>query len=756
MNRPRSSAALLDRYAVWIYFGLSLIFAWQLLVPGYSLFRWDILTFCWPFIVDAQNQFAAGHFPFWSSDICCGTPALENIAIGLLYPLQIPCWILPLPTGYHIFLFLHSWLTFLGMHLLLRKGLGLGWWESLAGALVYGASGYARVTWDIQFFTSLPWIPLCLAAMLVARHKGRALLAILLTGLSCAMMFYAGDIQTALLWMPVAGLLALIHPQRKRLIPVLIGGVLLGLLLAAPQWLTTALYLPETWRGSALGEGETLERSFNPVRLLELFMPYAFGNRDTWFGRSLPGMHATKVLPWTPSFHIGVLGTLCALLAVRKRSRPVCRWAALVLIVSLLLSFGRFTPVFVLWQKLPVIGGFRFPEKYLTWSLLALAVLAGYGFSTLKAVFARTQLHRLRMRLVWVWGAVLAVAFLTTLGVGTSLNPNNSAYVSWAIRRMTNITVLWLVLLAWAAAADRKFPGRIAISVLLVADLLTHWYVEQPLTRRFSPLDAPAVAQVISNSGDAKGRFIRDLTLEQVPLPSYYHSLRHSEKQAVGQRARLLFNSPVIWGMRTPLGYSSLASAELRKFQLQLLDEAGSIRTNASATATFCLDANVKWLLTAHSRVTEMAAAGLEFDIFAQWPSPDPVTLLHLTNTHFADVRSATVDVVGELPIIKQIEHVHPGRMEIRLASGSTCSLHLKETYNRGWRATDQDQENLLVHSDPPPFLAVDIPEGTTSMSLRYLPIGWYPALACFAIGLLVTAALVFMSRRGRAKRGDQ
>ena len=53
-------------------------------------------------------------------------------------------------------------------------------------------------------------------------------------------------------------------------------------------------------------------------------------------------------------------------------------WAAATLI-ALLLSFGKFFPLYALFYKLPVVNNIRNPNKFLQVFQLALGILAAYG-----------------------------------------------------------------------------------------------------------------------------------------------------------------------------------------------------------------------------------------------------------------------------------------------------------------------------------------------------------------------------------------
>ena len=399
------------------YFAVSVLFAWELLCPGRSLYRWDTLLYNWPALLETREQILSGHLPFWASSFCCGTPLLANINAGVLYPLRILCWILPLKAGYSLFLFLHVWLSLVGAHLFFRRGLRLTWPAAAVGAMTYGLSGYARAMWDTHNFMALPWIPLGLTALLGARSlpiraaladsgaRLRLLLMTVGTAACWSMMVLCGDFQAACTWGGVALLLALLVPERGRLLAVLAVAGVLCALLTAPQWVCTLFASLESYRANGLSFSEATEFSLHPVRVLELFMPQLFGTRDSWAGAVLAGEGARKLIPWTTSIHVGRVALLAAFLGLRRRRQAVVRWAALLSGVFLFLSFGRFLPGFEMWQSLPLVRSFRYPQKYLLWVTLGMAVLTALGTQRLRILLSRAD--RPAMRALRTWSAVL-------------------------------------------------------------------------------------------------------------------------------------------------------------------------------------------------------------------------------------------------------------------------------------------------------------------------------------------------------------
>ena len=719
---------------------LAFLFAGELLIPGRSLYRWDTLVYNWPVIVNAKAQWLSGHFPFWDDSICCGTPFLENINAGLLYPLRLVCWMLPLKAGYHLFLFIHVWLAFLGMAALLKKGFKVSWFGSLAGAVVYGASGYARGMWDTHNFMALPWIPFGLLALLYAKQPGKIIPAALLTALCWAMMILGGDFQSAVLWAACAGLLCLVFKERSRLAPSLLLALFLGLLLTAPQWLTTALASADSYRAHGIDVKEAVERSFHPLRLLELFLPYAYGNRDLWFGQKLAGAGAVKLVPWITSLGMGSLSLLAILLALRSSKKRALQWALLLICIFTPLSFGRFLPGFSMWIGLPVINLFRYPEKYLLWTTLGLSLLAGFGFEALYALWTSRRMRVARVKWLTVWLTVLVLGSAVAVVMCFRIADDKSNYAAWIGPRMLSSGLVCLAVFFLGFCIQQRAMLRMMLPALLLIDLLLPWYVEHPTTSSFKPLSVPPVAEQINTLQTSRDRVLQDPALQQIPLPRDFATLNLSKRQAILFRETLAFNTPCLWGLSTATGFSPIESSRMKDFRKSTIDTAddGSPPT-PDRLAAFCKAANVKWLVTSSRGAAALGDCGIAGDIAASWGQEGETVLLHITNTSPAEVIPlGSGKATRKTPAVTQVWRVRPGLIRVDLKPGEDAFLLLRETYASGWRAFNQTGHPLKIPKTESPFLSIECPSGTTQVRLTYRPAGWYVSLSIFGAGLLL------------------
>ncbi|MBN1268555.1 MAG: hypothetical protein JXB04_03130, partial [Kiritimatiellae bacterium] len=724
------------------YLAVSLLFAWELLTPGRTLYRWDALIYNWPIALETRSQWLSGHLPFWAASFCCGTPLLENINAGVLYPLRVLCWVLPLIPGYHLFLFLHVWFSLVGMHLLLRRGMRLSNLAAFAGALAYAASGYARNMWDTHNFMALPWIPLGLAALMEARRPAWRPFAAPATALCWSMMILGGDFQAACLWAPAAFLLVLFSRERVVRLRAFATALFLALLLTAPQWLPSYFAAAQSYRAEGLPYIEVVERSFNPVRLVELLMPNAFGSHSTWFGAALAGERATRTFPWTASFHAGVFILLLCALALRRRHHPHVRWAALLFIAPLFLSFGRFLPGFNLWLSLPVLRHFRYPEKYLLWSTLGLAVLAAHGAATAAALWRRSALAPLRRRILGCWSLATVLNGGAATALFFALTGGPSGARAWAAGRWTCLACLlaavWLISLV---RVRRRITAARILTALLLIDALLWWYVELPTAGSFDPLSPTAVARLVRSSDRPWGRVLRDPALTKVPLPPGYGKMPTPQRAAVFSCEALDLDTPRMWGLYSANGFSPMEAEAMRSLRSLCLQGAGGEPPDVDGLAEFCRLAGVEWLLTTGERADQLAERGFEIQTVREWQRRAISTRL----VRIGGVAQA--ECVPRAPAggakVLHIWRARPGRIRIDLQPGGAADLLVRETYAPGWRARDANGRGLPVYAVSNAFLGVSVPAHVSQVRLTYAPVGWRRGLLIAAAGLLLTAGLL-------------
>ncbi|HEY6051549.1 MAG TPA: hypothetical protein VIZ58_09895, partial [Thermoanaerobaculia bacterium] len=371
-----------NRIAPGVLFGALVALVWtDPLWTGRTFTGRDLLAYNLPMEKVIHDAYSAGTLPVWNPWISGGRPLLPNPNSGALYPPRVALAALPFPLAMRLFPLLHWTAAGIGVLVLLRW-LRLERGAAWVGAATYAFSGVAisEVFYPhIQAgFALLPWIAWAAARRRTAGPRGTLLLAALL-GLD----FLAADVFTGALAVSVALLWIVAEEEREARraeIVSLAVAAALGALLAAPQIVATAFWIPETNRavlGMKLSEATYF--SVSPLRLAELLIPYPFGPTwqldpgAVWCRRAFDG----KAIGLFSTLFAGALGPLAMfrLWKVRDSGLAFARWLVAVgLAVAVLPSLlprawlGASSP-------LPL----RNPEKLVIAAVLGFAIFAAYG-----------------------------------------------------------------------------------------------------------------------------------------------------------------------------------------------------------------------------------------------------------------------------------------------------------------------------------------------------------------------------------------
>ncbi|HEY3124991.1 MAG TPA: hypothetical protein VGK70_13140, partial [Thermoanaerobaculia bacterium] len=349
----------------------------------------------------------------------------------------------------------------------------------------------------------LPW-----TVWVFARRGGSRGWKLVCLSLLFGLLFLAGDVFTSAMAAVSCLLWILVQEDRSErlgsFVLLCLAG-LLGMLLALPQILATALWIPETNR-AVLGMRlrESLFFSIHPLRLIELVVPYPFG--PTW-------NLAMDAWGW-PLFHgksIGIFGSLYAgafaVIAVvagwRSRERGA-RFARHLLLLALLVSV---LPSLIpqRWERFQSPLPLRNPEKFAVALTLALALFAGLAFDRL-----RTDGEKRRWTLV--------------VGILLCLAASSAAVFPTSAGRLAALAVDGPPEVASDAA--RLLPGVIAEGGLLWAVTLV---ALELLRRRSRPAIAGCLVLLTFVPIAANRKIARTLTEQEIFAPTRFARLLDRE-----------------------------------------------------------------------------------------------------------------------------------------------------------------------------------------------------------------------------------
>ncbi len=346
----------------------------------------DLLGYNLPIESVIHDAYARGRLPVWNAWIAGGRPLLPNPNAGAMYPARPVLALLPFPLAFRIFPLLHWALAGAGMIALLRR-LNVSPGGAWVGAVTYVFSG---VGVSEVFYTNhhpgmmlLPWILWALARPFQSR-AGQTLTLSILFGLD----FLGGDVFTigvaigsCLLWI----CLEIAEPEQKRAAATLAVSLGLAGLLALPQIVAALLWVPETNR-AVLGMrlGEVFLFSLSPFRLLELVIPFPFGETWTidysriWGAAAFNG----RAIGFFSSFYAGALAAI-ALFEMGRQRPPGARFARGLFLAGLLVTVpGSLLPL--RWSNFPSFLPLRYPEKFGVSLVFALAIYSALAFDVFR------------------------------------------------------------------------------------------------------------------------------------------------------------------------------------------------------------------------------------------------------------------------------------------------------------------------------------------------------------------------------------
>jgi hypothetical protein len=325
------------------------------------------------------RELAKGNLPLWNPHIFAGSPFFGGMQSALLYP---PNWLfmaLPLPLAANWSIALSIWMLGAFMYLwgLQRRLHPFAAFVS-AAVLMFCAPLFLRVSaGHLTNLAAMAWVPLIFLAI-DAWLRERKPVWCMVGMLAVAMQIFAGHPQYVYFTAMVAGgysLLRLLEYRDGRLataagLAALYAG---GTLLAAVQLLAGIEATSETVRDLPLPFEFAASFGFPPENFITLLAP-------GFFGDAMGSPYWGRWYLWEACAFIGVSGLALAAFGIAT-ARTEGKGAMLAMMpVTALLALGASTPLFrVLFDWLPFFDKFRGAGKFIFFTVLLLALLAGCG-----------------------------------------------------------------------------------------------------------------------------------------------------------------------------------------------------------------------------------------------------------------------------------------------------------------------------------------------------------------------------------------
>jgi hypothetical protein len=417
----------------------------------------DIDRYFFPIRSFIFSQFSQSHrLPMWNPFLFGGMPTVGNFQYAMLYP---PNWIhllLPMTLAINWIVALHIALAgFLTSAWCRSRGVSIA--GSLLGGLIFMFCGplqsrvYAGHLTCICVVAWLPGLMICVDAILDGKHSwrgwlgGSAVAALQLLGGYPQIAYYA------MLAVAIDVCIRLIGRQDWRGKVALVAGMYaMGAALAAAQVVPGLAVASESQRSGGIPYSLVTAFSIPPENLLTLIAPQIFGD----------GVHAEIFSRWSiteTSLFISATGLVLVLLTICSRRSRCDLSMALIAAIFLILSLGRYTPLFrLLFHVIPMLDHLRAPARLSFIFGLAASVLAARGFDRLSGIIRWKRF----IAIVLSTAVLLSVAALMVHRSGSDgLDGMWGRIISWLASAEES----------WATNSPNDSPGTIAASAALAS-----------------------------------------------------------------------------------------------------------------------------------------------------------------------------------------------------------------------------------------------------------------------------------------------
>jgi hypothetical protein len=507
-----------------------LVHYWPFLFQGRCYASSDHHLFFEPFCRFIGDSYKLGQLPLWNPYLYFGMPQLALPSPSFLYPPSLLYAIQSYSQAVSTQQILHHVVAAVG-GALLAESLGLSFSAAACAGMAYAFSGYMfTLSANYSLVAGASWLPLALFSSRRIRFADTRQTRSLWTMILAICVFLMVSAGRPEVFVPVVVIVfahavtsigrhymlkfrspsqsdasnqaggenpdpaAFIKDEKPlkvflcRILALLLGGMLcMPLLLPALEWASTSN------RAKGLDPNEVMIWSANWYSFATMLLAQPFGDLQTLGNGFLPAAaDRAAYMPFLPSAYVGAGVITLALLGIFHTRSPWLVPVALLFTVGAAFSSGRYTPVLPwLIDTFPFLSVFRYPVKLLVLPIMALCLLAAFGFQAGKDNrIANRALHA--MAILWAFvllgglGSVLIGKYwLTAQSVKLSI----SSEIAIALGAATvHAGAIGLTMVAICVLRKKGFIENFSFAAfttaLLAMDLLG-------TALRFPPLSAP-------------------------------------------------------------------------------------------------------------------------------------------------------------------------------------------------------------------------------------------------------------------------
>jgi hypothetical protein len=461
----------------------------------------------------------------------------------------------------------------------------------------------------------------------------------------------------------------------------------------------------------------------------------------------------------------------------RSKNRPEILFWGSAALVALLLSFGKFFPLYSLFYKLPVVNNVRAPVKFVQVFQVCLAILTAYGFDALwksRGHGAESMAQDGKRKsgnptsdlclpasvlriFFWVLVAVLGILSFWALSLMMNSGDDVNGFVQqgWPLEAAKTIVQNKIASL-WHAS----FMAVAIASVFAVFSFPSF----RKLLRFKNWIAAGLVLLVAGDAMKLSKHYVKEMPRSYIEA----NALTGFIKENLGNQRVALLSQQGIYGIWTTylLPYNRIPTFNFSQMPRTSTDYKAFLEAGQRNPLNMWRFSAVKYLLGPAAAEKQLQgqvrkvfsydlAAGAEPGEFKVVPSPTGrQAVFELLNT---SPRYAVIAPVESLPDEQALAAVskpprpqvgkaevlayRPGKVKLRVIADAAATLRAAEKWDPDWKA-EIDGEPVEIQRIDYLCQGIDIPAGEHEVILRYAPSKLFFYMQCGGYMILLAALL--------------
>ena len=737
---------------------VAIAFFYPMLFDGKVIFYRDFQFITYPtryFLAQAYHQ---GVIPYWTPNTFGGAPFMATLHPGVFYPPSVLFFMKDTTLALNIYYVLHFLVMGFFTFLLCRT-----WKISSIAALCCGVTSMlggliVASTLCSNYFLSSVWLPLIFWLYCQFEEKKRSGWFIGLV-LAIATQTLAACPEISVMTMIVLYFHSIVFTTRNRnraeylRITLTLGlAVILALGLTAFQLAPTASLLEHTFRAGGMDFDTHARWSLTPSKLKTFILSTGYDD----FLSTTGGNKFSNFSGLLHTLYMGIFAFLFTFLGFLFRKDKAIGFWLVVFFFGIFFALGSYNPFYKLvYQVVPFIGFFRYPEKYIFISSIAAVFLIGFGWD---ALMRATQERKIKISSILTF---LILIFGTTLAVA-----------SWGLDLDPQFPVTFLIIfsVAYVLFYYGKLKRAVFASIFFVMvflDLFIKDFSLLPLMDRKFYEEKPVMMDLVENSMGAYRTYSGRLMTTPNPMaypngPSVLATVRSAKEQLYPLQG-------MVFGFEHAGGIPGLAmDIQNHLIWYQLL-----IQSEPDRRKVMLKRSNVKYWVdgdipTYHTKEGFPVVLPERMKIFQdalpraflvpkmRVPGKGKILLTYYDASFdpFKEVLLTEPVDFEESPDFKgEVEELtySPNHVTVKTRQTGNGFLVLLDTFLPGWTVTVDGQAQTILRGNGL-YRAVQLEPGGHTLEFDYFPEGFKEGLVVSSIFLLILIALPFVGSDKRQR----